>query len=230
MTTAVRFLDDASVQIQQHVGLDLVSSKAILETLLSGGVDVGRMDRFLSQLFLLAEKSEVVLVTVLDKERIQVSSHSGDTVEFKTTLAKAKFRMICARFSRQSSLGKTTVSPYGGNIVVAPAEAISVKVESVGDTGLLPGSILSERAIQEINDRLRECKKISDPGDSIFRHGKIVSKEAYEEMCFALATSGKRLPTCVPPTLATYVSGAPSGFDVSFENSADHQRLQIKRV
>src|SRR5438552_2351664 len=58
-----------------------------------------------------------------------------------------------------------------------------VKVEIMGDTGLLPGSVIDKFAFQEVNDRLvKDCVKIKDPGDSKFEAGKIISKDAYEEV------------------------------------------------
>ena len=45
-----------------------------------------------------------------------------------------------------------------------------VKVETMGDTGLLPGSVIDKFAFREVNDRLMsECVKIKDPGDSHVR-------------------------------------------------------------
>src|SRR5437879_118719 len=61
-----------------------------------------------------------------------------------------------------------------------------VKVESMGDTGLLPGSVIDKFAFREVNDRLRDCVKIKDAGDSKFETGKIVSKDAFEEVRAAL--------------------------------------------
>jgi DNA-directed RNA polymerase subunit beta' len=74
-----------------------------------------------------------------------------------------------------------------------------VKVESMGDTGLLPGLVIDKFVFREINERLKECVKIKDPGDSKFEAGKIVSKEAFEEARAALEAEGKRLPTFQPP-------------------------------
>src|SRR5205814_1369124 len=55
-----------------------------------------------------------------------------------------------------------------------------VKVETVGDTGLLPGAVIDKFAFREVNDRLKECVKIKDPGDSKYEAGKIVTKPAFE--------------------------------------------------
>jgi DNA-directed RNA polymerase subunit beta' len=78
-----------------------------------------------------------------------------------------------------------------------------VKVETVGDTGLLPGSVIDKFAFREVNERLRECVKIKEPGDSKFEINKIVSKEAFEEERNRLENDGKRPPTFVPPAPAT---------------------------
>src|SRR5437588_7416501 len=56
-----------------------------------------------------------------------------------------------------------------------------VKIETVGDTGLLPGSVIDKFTFREVNDRLRDCVKIKDAGESKFQAGKIVTKEAFEE-------------------------------------------------
>jgi DNA-directed RNA polymerase subunit beta' len=78
-----------------------------------------------------------------------------------------------------------------------------VKVETMGDTGLLPGSVIDKFAFREVNDRLRECVKIKDAGDSRFEVGKILSKEAFEETRATLEAEKKRPPTYVSPTPAT---------------------------
>jgi DNA-directed RNA polymerase subunit beta' len=74
-----------------------------------------------------------------------------------------------------------------------------VKVETMGDTGLLPGSVIDRFAFREVNDRLRDCVKIKDPGDSKFEIGKIISKEAYEEVRAALDGEDKRPPAWEAP-------------------------------
>jgi DNA-directed RNA polymerase subunit beta' len=78
-----------------------------------------------------------------------------------------------------------------------------VKVESMGDTGLLPGSVIDKFAFREVNERLRECVKVKDPGDSKFEEGKIVTKEAFDEERNRLEMEGKTPPTFVPPAPAT---------------------------
>ncbi len=78
-----------------------------------------------------------------------------------------------------------------------------VKVETMGDTGLLPGSVIDKFAFREVNNRLRQCVKVVDPGDSGFEEGKIVTKEAFEEVRAALEKERKKAPTFVEPTPAT---------------------------
>src|SRR5207244_2844741 len=78
-----------------------------------------------------------------------------------------------------------------------------VKVETMGDTGLLPGSVIDKFGFFEVNNRLRECVKIKDPGDSKFEANKIVSKEAFEEERARLETESQRPPNYVPPLPAT---------------------------
>src|SRR5262249_9509019 len=78
-----------------------------------------------------------------------------------------------------------------------------VRVETMGDTGLLPGSVIDKFAFREVNDRLREGVKIKDPGESRFDLGKIVTREQFEEVRAALEAEKKRPPTYVPPTPAT---------------------------
>jgi DNA-directed RNA polymerase subunit beta' len=78
-----------------------------------------------------------------------------------------------------------------------------VKVETMGDTGLLPGSVIDKFGFRAVNDRLKECVKIKDPGDSKFEMGKIVSKDAFEDERRRLEVEGKELPSFTSPTPAT---------------------------
>jgi DNA-directed RNA polymerase subunit beta' len=78
-----------------------------------------------------------------------------------------------------------------------------VKVESMGDTGLLPGSVIDKFAFGEVNTRLRQSVKIKEPGESRFEIGKIVSREAFDEVKAALEAESKRPPSYVSPTPAT---------------------------
>jgi DNA-directed RNA polymerase subunit beta' len=78
-----------------------------------------------------------------------------------------------------------------------------VKVETMGDTGLLPGSVIDKFGFRAVNDRLKECVRVKDPGDSKFEIGKIVSKEAFEEERARLEAEDKEPPTYTAPLPAT---------------------------
>src|SRR5207237_1219188 len=78
-----------------------------------------------------------------------------------------------------------------------------VKVETMGDTGLLPGSVIDKFAFREVNDRLRDCVKVEEPGESKLEPAKIVTKEQFEEVRAALGAAKKKPPTYKPPTPAT---------------------------
>jgi len=79
-----------------------------------------------------------------------------------------------------------------------------IKVETTGDTGLLPGSVMDKFAFMEVNERLlKECMKIKDPRESRFEAGKIVGKEAFEEEKQRLEEQDKKAPSWSHPEPAT---------------------------
>ena len=55
-----------------------------------------------------------------------------------------------------------------------------VRIETVGDTGLLPGSLMDRFEFRAANQRLQGCVRISQKGDSEFQEGSIVPKETLE--------------------------------------------------
>jgi DNA-directed RNA polymerase subunit beta' len=57
-----------------------------------------------------------------------------------------------------------------------------VKIESVGDTSLLPGSIMDKFEFRAANQKLMQCVKITEKGDSDFEVGAIVPKDALEQV------------------------------------------------
>jgi len=80
-----------------------------------------------------------------------------------------------------------------------------VKVEKMGDTGLLPGLVMDRFAFREVNERLlNECVKTVDPGESTFREGQIVTRDAFEEERVALQAAGgkKKAPSFETPVPA----------------------------
>jgi DNA-directed RNA polymerase subunit beta' len=57
-----------------------------------------------------------------------------------------------------------------------------VRIESVGDTGLLPGSVMDRFEFRGVNQKLSGCVRITDKGDSDFAAGSIVPKDALEQV------------------------------------------------
>jgi DNA-directed RNA polymerase subunit beta' len=56
-----------------------------------------------------------------------------------------------------------------------------VKIETVGDTDLLPGSVLDKFEFRKANDRIANSVKITEKGDSEFAEGSIVPKDTLAE-------------------------------------------------
>ncbi|HMF11455.1 MAG TPA: DNA-directed RNA polymerase subunit beta', partial [Gemmataceae bacterium] len=78
-----------------------------------------------------------------------------------------------------------------------------VKVETQGDTKLLPGAIIDKFSFRSVNDQLKQCVKIKESGDSKFKEGDIIGKEAFEEERARLEADDKKLPTYTSPKPAT---------------------------
>src|SRR5205807_8017396 len=78
-----------------------------------------------------------------------------------------------------------------------------VKIEDMGDTGLLPGSVIDKFGFQEVNNRLKKCVKIKDAKDSKFETGKIVTRDVYDEEKARREEEGTRPPTWEEPRLAS---------------------------
>ena len=58
-----------------------------------------------------------------------------------------------------------------------------VRVESVGDTGLLPGSVMDKFEFREVNQNLAKCVKITRQGrQRVRRRATIVPKDALEQV------------------------------------------------
>jgi DNA-directed RNA polymerase subunit beta' len=56
-----------------------------------------------------------------------------------------------------------------------------VRVDSVGDTPLLPGSVIDKFEFRRVNHELMNCVKIKDPGDTEFRIGDIVPRDHFDQ-------------------------------------------------
>ena len=65
-----------------------------------------------------------------------------------------------------------------------------VKIETVGDTSLLPGSVLDKFDFRQANERLANCLRITDKGDSEFAVGSVVPKDVLQQTNAQIETLG----------------------------------------
>ncbi len=79
-----------------------------------------------------------------------------------------------------------------------------VKIESAGDTNMLPGLICDRFDFQQVNDQLAKCVKVTDKGDSDFSKGQIVPKVVFEDTNAQVETLGGKPAKCTKPKSATY--------------------------
>ncbi len=78
-----------------------------------------------------------------------------------------------------------------------------VRIESVGDTGLLPGSVMDKFEFRASNQSLTNCLKISEKGDTDFAPGTIVPKDALEQANAHVEALGGTPAKGVKPKSAT---------------------------
>jgi DNA-directed RNA polymerase subunit beta' len=78
-----------------------------------------------------------------------------------------------------------------------------LRVESVGDTGLLPGSVMDKFEFRAVNDELAKCVKISEKGDSSFEAGAIVPLEELEQANAQIEAIGGEPAKGLKPKMAT---------------------------
>jgi DNA-directed RNA polymerase subunit beta' len=74
-----------------------------------------------------------------------------------------------------------------------------VKVEEVGDTGLLPGSMMDKFRFKRKNEELLKSVRIETVNDSTFTEGEIVPKEIFDEKVAELKAEGKKAPKAGKP-------------------------------
>ena len=65
-----------------------------------------------------------------------------------------------------------------------------VKIEDVGDTDLLPGVVVDKFEFRRVNEDLKSCVKVLDPGDSEFQEGDIVPVTTIEEVNAEIEADG----------------------------------------
>ncbi|MBN1590631.1 MAG: DNA-directed RNA polymerase subunit beta' [Pirellulales bacterium] len=78
-----------------------------------------------------------------------------------------------------------------------------VLVESIGDTGLLPGSVMDKFDFRSANEEVDKCVKIAQEGDSEFAINAIVPKETLEQINAQIEALGGKPAEGVAPQPAT---------------------------
>jgi len=78
-----------------------------------------------------------------------------------------------------------------------------VRIESAGDTNLLPGSVMDKFDFRQENSALTKCLKINKKGDSDFEVGTIVPKEVLEQVNAQIEALGGEPATGTKPKMAT---------------------------
>ena len=79
-----------------------------------------------------------------------------------------------------------------------------VKIETAGDTNMLPGLICDRFDFQRVNEQLMKCVRVTDPGDSDFTKNQIVPKIVLEETNAKVETLGGKPAKFAKPKAATY--------------------------
>ncbi len=77
-----------------------------------------------------------------------------------------------------------------------------VKIDSAGDTHMLPGLICDRFDFQTVNDSLADSVKITDKGDSDFSKSQIVAKQVFEETNAKIETLGGKPAKSTKPRQA----------------------------
>ncbi|QDU64034.1 DNA-directed RNA polymerase subunit beta' [Planctomycetes bacterium Pan216] len=78
-----------------------------------------------------------------------------------------------------------------------------VKVETVGDSGLLPESTIDKFRFRRRNQELVDSVRVTLAGDSDFKEGVLVPKDVFEEEVNRITEEGGTPPECAKPIPAT---------------------------
>jgi DNA-directed RNA polymerase subunit beta' len=78
-----------------------------------------------------------------------------------------------------------------------------VKIETVGDTNLLPGSVMDRFEFRAINDNVANCLRITEKGDSEYAEGSVVPKDVLAQMNSQIEALGGTPAKGVKPKPAT---------------------------
>ena len=78
-----------------------------------------------------------------------------------------------------------------------------VKIESPGDTDLLPGSVMDKFDFRQANEQITQCLKVSEKGDGEFADGAIVPRDVIEQANAQIEALGGEIVKGVKPKMAT---------------------------
>jgi len=87
--------------------------------------------------------------------------------------------------------------------IIAARMLRKVRIETSGDTNLLPGLVMDRFDFRQVNSNLSKCLKITHKGDSDFAEGSIVPKEALEQVNSQIEALGGNPAKGVRPKAAT---------------------------
>jgi len=79
-----------------------------------------------------------------------------------------------------------------------------VKVESAGDSDMLPGLICDRFEFQTVNEELAKCVKVTHKGDSDLTKGQVVARDLFEETNAKIETLGGTPAKANKPRPATH--------------------------
>ena len=79
-----------------------------------------------------------------------------------------------------------------------------VKIESAGDSNMLPGLICDRFELLTVNEELAKCVKVTHKGDSDYTKGQVVPREVLEETNAKIETLGGEIAKSTKPRMATY--------------------------
>ena len=78
-----------------------------------------------------------------------------------------------------------------------------VRVDDVGDTDLLPGSIIDKWEFRRVNRKLMDSVRVTDPGDTEFQPGDIVPLETVQDVNAELEANGESVVQYTKPRPAS---------------------------
>jgi len=78
-----------------------------------------------------------------------------------------------------------------------------IRIEDVGDTDALPGSVIDKYKFRRLNEDLMNCVKITDPGDTEWHEGEIVPAGMVDDVNAELEAAGQPVADSTRPRAAT---------------------------